>query len=340
MSEHTKFRDPKVLQIAFWVVVYLLSVYFFVNVADWKLGLAKSTFSVAMMMALFYLNYYYLSPQFYEKKRFGLYFSLSFGLVLLITLIRVPVERYFLQSSIFPMHAGMVRVLPWIVFISNGVMAVVSFTARHADLGYQLEKQQKETENKQLQAELNFLKAQINPHFLFNTLNNIYTLALLKSDEAPDMIAKLSELMRYLIYEADVPKVPFSKEVAFLQNYVSLYRLKYGNHQRLHFDVQADAEHSIEPMLFVSLVENCFKYADLDRPDGFIHLRIEASANQILLYAANSIDRRPTVEDTRHGVGLRNLQQRLDLLYPERHEVSIRAQEKSFEVSLQLFVTT
>ncbi len=337
-TERNFFRDPKILQAVFWVVVYVLSAYFFTTVAEWKMGVLKSTFSVMMMMVLFYTNYNYLSPHFYERNRYFMYLVLVCLLVLVVTLIRTPIERYFLSNSTLPLHAGLIKVTPWVVFISNGVMAVLSFTARQSALGYALEKQQKETENKQLQAELNFLKAQINPHFLFNTLNNIYTLALLKSDEAPDMIAKLSELMRYLIYEADVQKVPLSKEIAFLQNYVSLYRLKYGNHQGLRFEVKASHEAMIEPMLFVSLVENCFKYADLDRPEGFIELHLVSSGNALQFLAANSIDRRPTIEDTRHGVGLHNLQQRLTLLYPQRHELMVNAGEKRFEVHLKLIV--
>lgn len=337
-AERNFFRDPKILQAVFWVVVYVLSAYFFTTVAEWKMGVLKSTFSVIMMMALFYINYNYLSPKYYEQKRYLTYLALVCLLVLVTTLIRTPIERYFLSNSVLPLHPGLVKVTPWVAFISNGVMAVLSFTARQSALGYALEQQQKETENKQLQAELNFLKAQINPHFLFNTLNNIYTLALLKSDEAPDMIAKLSELMRYLIYEADVQKVPLSKEIAFLQNYVSLYRLKYGNHQGLRFDVNTSQEAMIEPMLFVSLVENCFKYADLDRPEGFIELNLISSDNVLRFSAANSIDRRPTIEDTRHGVGLHNLQQRLTLLYPDRHELLISSNEKRFEVRLKLIV--
>ena len=123
-----------------------------------------------------------------------------------------------------------------------------------------------------------------------------------------------------------------------MQNYVSLYRLKYGNHQRLRFEVQASKEALIEPMLFVSLVENCFKYADLDRPEGFIELNLSSSGNELRFSATNSIDRRPTIEDTRHGVGLHNLKQRLTLLYPERHELIINAVEKRFEVHLKLIV--
>lgn len=319
-----------------WAVAFLISFFFFSDFTNPLVGALKSLFTTISFMLVFYLNTQWLMPQYFEKGRYALYCGLLGLVIATVSLLRIPVELNLL--SIKPQYSrpNIIRLIPFLVIFSTTILAIISTTIQLSLNAVRYRTQKQVSENRQLEAELSFLKAQINPHFLFNTLNNLYTLALLKSDQTPDMIAKLAELMRYLIYEANSPKVPVAREISFLENYIELYRLRYGHQPNLSFEIKQESKAMIEPMLFISLVENCFKYADLDRPGSFIDIKLEASERSLLFVAHNSIDRNPNAEDQYNGIGLNNLTQRLHLLYPNQHRIEVGRHEERFEVLIEL----
>ncbi|MBD2699968.1 sensor histidine kinase [Spirosoma sp. BT702] len=191
-------------------------------------------------------------------------------------------------------------------------------------------------------AELAFLKSQVNPHFLFNTLNNIYALAYAKSDAAPGAILKLSELMRYMLYEgndqsteANGPlRVPLSKEVRYLENFVELEKLRVANAQ-VHFSVEGNTDlFRIEPLLLVSFVENAFKHGDLTDPNNPLVLDLSVRNGTLRFDTLNKKTRRQT--DAIGGIGLTNVRRRLALLYPNRHRLQISDENESYACSLEL----
>ncbi|GAB3506899.1 hypothetical protein GCM10027341_40700 [Spirosoma knui] len=193
-------------------------------------------------------------------------------------------------------------------------------------------------------AELAFLKSQVNPHFLFNTLNNIYALAYTKSDAAPGAILKLSELMRYMLYESNAAerspgvdgsvRVPLAKEVAYLEHFVELEKLRVANPQ-VQFNVEGNTDlFRIEPLLLVSFVENAFKHGDLSDPSHPLVLDLSVRNGILRFDTLNKKTSRQT--DATGGIGMANVQRRLALLYPNRHSLHITDEPTSYACSLEL----
>ncbi|GAB2534723.1 sensor histidine kinase [Spirosoma aerophilum] len=188
-------------------------------------------------------------------------------------------------------------------------------------------------------AELAFLKSQVNPHFLFNTLNNIYSLAYTKSDAAPGAILKLSELMRYMLYdshgqEGETGRVPLTKEVDYLKNYVELEKLRVAN-ANVQFTVEGNTDlFRIEPLLLVSFVENAFKHGDLTDQSHPLVLDLSVQHGTLRFDTLNKKTSRQT--DAAGGIGLANVRRRLALLYPNQHKLHITDEADSYACSLEL----
>ncbi|MBN8822420.1 MULTISPECIES: sensor histidine kinase [unclassified Spirosoma] len=201
------------------------------------------------------------------------------------------------------------------------------------------QQERSELVNERNTAELAFLKSQVNPHFLFNTLNNIYSLAYTKSDAAPGAILKLSELMRYMLYDSNgqhggTGRVPLSKEVDYLKNYVELEKLRVANANVL-FSVEGNTDlFRIEPLLLVSFVENAFKHGDLADPNQPLVLDLSIRNGRLRFDTLNKKANRQT--DASGGIGLTNVQRRLALLYPNQHTLHITNDGDSYACSLEL----
>jgi two-component system LytT family sensor kinase len=171
---------------------------------------------------------------------------------------------------------------------------------------------------------LKYLRSQLNPHFLFNTLNSIYSLSLQKSDEAPEVIVKLSDLMRYMIYECDEERVPLNKEIEFIQNYIAIEKIRYKADVRFTIEGETDGV-MIEPFLFISFIENGFKHAlNNSFTDPFIYITIKVKEDQVALSVVNNTNIDLETQAKRiHGTGLRNSKNILELLYPSSYALDI-----------------
>jgi LytS/YehU family sensor histidine kinase len=196
-----------------------------------------------------------------------------------------------------------------------------------------------ELEKEKIHTELQMLKNQVNPHFFFNTLQSLYALALKKSDELPGMILKLSDLMRYVIYEADTEKIEIQKEISFIENYLELQKLRLTKNADLRFEVGGTGgEVEIIPLLLIHFVENCFKHG-LKGEAGkvFAHIALNFNPDQIIFTAVNNQKKanQPEREQT-SGSGLENVRRRLDLHYSGRYDLKINSLESSFEVKLKI----
>lgn len=192
--------------------------------------------------------------------------------------------------------------------------------------------------NENLQTEMKFLKSQINPHFLFNALNNIYSLSVTRSEKAPDMILKLSEMLRYVLYECNNKKVALGKEIIYIQNFIDFQVLKVEGSPNLIVDYdEVDANLMVEPMLFIPFIENSFKHSTIeDLEHGFIALDLETKEEKISFKIRNSIPENHYTKDFSGGIGLQNIKKRLELLYPGKYELNIHQNEKSFSVQLTI----
>ncbi|WP_158825836.1 sensor histidine kinase [Mucilaginibacter lacusdianchii] len=189
----------------------------------------------------------------------------------------------------------------------------------------------------QLFSELNYLKAQLHPHFFFNTINNIYSLALQQSPLTAPMVARLGELMRYILYEANQRQVPLQREIQFLNGYVEVEKMRYADEKQISFEVQGvDSIHQIEPLLLLPFIENAFKHGLAEETGGgFVHIVVCRTEKELILEVVNSIpkDNRRSNEP---GIGIDNVRKRLDLLYPERYSLDVQEDEKQYHVILTL----
>jgi LytS/YehU family sensor histidine kinase len=178
----------------------------------------------------------------------------------------------------------------------------------------------------------------MNPHFLFNTLNNIYSLALVRSEKTAPLVLRLSDLLRYVIYDAQQEKVALAKEVAMLEEYIELNELQYEMPKDITFNYQLPRNGClIEPLLLIPLAENCFKHSDLaENEKGFVHLELLVSEDRIIFNADNSFNPLQHQKDEQGGVGLENIRRRLALQYPDRHELKIEKTSNRFHIQLEL----
>ena len=300
--------------------------------------LSNNVVRLIILGAAVYYNIYILIPKYLANKKFLGYL----GFLLLIVFIVSPLEAFLIYAkseNIPEMQANVLMSLNW-SFIPNFFILGTSTVVKITLDWYKNIRERQELETETMQSELRFLKSQINPHFLFNTLNSLYALTLKKSDLAPDIVLKLSEMMRYMLYECNEKWVDLSKEVNYISNYLELERLRQGNHVDIHFDVQGNvSDQKIAPLMFIPFIENCFKHGlGHHLFKGFVNIRLRVSDNEVDLFIENSKpESMPKPLHPRSGgIGLANVRRRLDLLYPGRYSLNIEDSPKTYAVNLKL----
>lgn len=193
----------------------------------------------------------------------------------------------------------------------------------------------KTIESKKTKAELALLKSQINPHFFFNTLNNLYGLTVEKSDDAPNVVLKLSDMMRYTIYMGKEDFVSLNDEIEYLQNYIELHKIRYQKKVDIQFHFNNVLEYKIAPLLYIIALENAFKHGvEKLTENAFIHVHISTENENILFEIENNYEQLET--NPKIGIGLENLKQRLKLLYPKKHQIKISKSNAVYKLSLKI----
>jgi two-component system LytT family sensor kinase len=202
----------------------------------------------------------------------------------------------------------------------------------------QTERRNKEIEHEKLQTELSFLKAQINPHFLFNTLNNIYSLAADRSDQTAAAVMKLSNIMRYVLNEAKNDFVPLEKEIEFTSHYIQLQKIRITDKTTVDFSIQGDAAgKQISPLLFLPFIENAFKYGVSTRELSPIHILLKIDDASVHLEVTNDKHLGSTLKSANNtGIGINNTRRRLELIYHNRYSLETSSSEKNFSVNLKI----
>ncbi len=192
--------------------------------------------------------------------------------------------------------------------------------------------------NESLQTELKLLKSQINPHFLFNSLNNIYALSAIDSEKTQQSISYLSDMLRYVLYECEQESVPLKKEITYIENYMKLFSLKSSKKYPFETDFKVINENiEVAPMLFIPFMENALKHSNIEKmADTFIRIKIEADTDGIQFEIENSKSESPKVTDDVGGIGIENVKKRLAILYPNRHELLINETSQAFKVNLNI----
>ena len=288
-------------------------------------------------IGLFYLNYLYLIPRFLDKKKYR-YYALSLVVVIIIFgLMKYGIGLYF--KTLILQHGNGKTMSFGSYFISAALTSIFFLflsTALKFGVDWFLnERVQRDLENQRLTAELAFLKSQINPHFLFNSLNSIYSLAYQKSDTTPEAILKLSEIMRYMLYESNDNKVDLTKELQYLQNYIDLQKIRFGNKAFVDFKITGDVgNQKIVPLLLIAFIENAFKHGVANDPSSPICLRINLDGTHLHFFMENK--KHMMNRDTEGGIGLNNVKRRLDLLYSGNYSLTIRDEANTYTCELSL----
>ncbi len=284
-----------------------------------------------MAVLFFYLNTKILIPKVLEKKGIGMYLLTIGSLVLVMVLISVGLRSNSLETDLMDGRFMLGTLFP-ILFIFS-----LSTTYQILNDFHRKQQSEKERENERLKSELSFLRSQISPHFLFNILNSIVSLARFKPESVEPATIQLAELMRYMLYESDETKVTVDQEVNYLKSYIDLQTLRLGKKVQIAFEVGPVNENfSIEPMLLIPFVENAFKHGIgmIHQPAIIVQLRIEGDV--LYFMVKNKVSMQPDdPKDHRSGIGLKNVERRLNLLYPQ-HKLSLVQSEGWYEVQLTL----
>ena len=293
-------------------------------------------------MIFTYSIIYWLMPRFLFKGYYG-WTAIALFLIVLGTSICSAMLSIFLVDPIrLSIGAPVVRntfVAAMMAGMRGGTM-VGGFAAaiRLVKVWYLKQEAYQQIDREKLQAELQLLKSQIHPHFLFNTLNNLYSLTLQKSDHSPTIVVKLSELLRYMLYDCNAPEVLLTKEIEFIRNYIGLEQLRYGERLDMSINISGDCEHKlIAPLLLIPFLENAFKHGTSEQLEqAWMHVELSVQDTTLTFKVINS--REASEHDTTYvgGIGLQNVRKRLQLLYADRHELRIIAKEETFMIVLTL----
>lgn len=299
----------------------------------------KELIRLGTLMLAVYTNLLIFIPRFIERNQYRRFVFSNVLLIVVISLFTIEIADHLLPEKEYR-HPDTLRFI-WIsihttMFIT--VTSLIHFTKKWIQLK-DLALNIKELEKDKLETELDSLKAQINPHFLFNTLNNIYSLSLVKSDEAPDVILRLSDLMRYIIYDCKDETVPLKDEIEFIKNYINLERLRLQEHINISFSSDIENENKkIAPLLFIPLIENAFKHSNRDNSKALINISIEEKELEgVKLIIENTKDREVAQKNNKYGgLGIENVKKRLELIYPAKHSLIIKDMEDFFIASMEV----
>jgi len=322
-------RKYKVLKhLLFWVFIYADELLSFIDItAPLEVGFLPVVTEILGDMAFVYINLYYLLPRFFYQGKVVQYVLYTIMTILLIV-------GY--NQLVFPIEYDPVDMISLIIasIIVNAGMLFMAVALKLISQWHNDNAQIMELREENLKTELAYLKTQVNPHFLFNTLNNVYVMSKKKDDNVPETIMQLSELLRYQLYECSGDSVPLKNEVNYLKNYIKLEQLRRDSLEVV-FDLRVtDTNMSIRPLIFLPFVENSFKYSNTNSGTDKIVITIESKENILIFRCKNN-------KGTLHsgvsgGIGLENASRRLELSYPESHTLTINDGNDHFEVLVEI----
>ena len=325
-----------VYHVGFWLLATLVLLWLEAPI-DSGVKLSSSLVSIGFYAAIVYFNLDYLIPNYFAEKTVWRYFALFVAACLIATPLRA-LTLHLITASDPVMNMAAAQRLD-LILLSHLVAGSASTMLKVAGDWRRNSQERRLHESQRLQSELKFLRSQVNPHFLFNTLNSLYALTLRKSDRAPETVLKLSNMMRYMLYDSNSRTVPLSQEVDYIRNYIDLERLRHGDKANVVFDIEGViTDQVIAPMVFVTFVENAFKHGMSRLIQGaYVHIMLLIDRDELRFHIENAMPP-PSADATKQpgGIGLINVQRRLELLYPDRHELQTLAAKKHYAVDLYL----
>ncbi len=323
---------------AYWVLVtgfFLYEKKYLIYKTNLPYFFACVSGRIALLILIAYLNLHYFLPIYLLAKRYWAYFTAVILSVIMYVLLQSLYDYYLYGFVVGPMYnSNLLDAISYNFFSALWYLGLMLALKLSLDWYGQQSLIQRITLEK-LNAEVDFLRAQVNPHFLFNILNNLYALTLKKSDMAPDVVLRLSAMMEYMLYDSNDDYVPLHKELSYLQSYIELERLRFSEGAIIDLNINNIADgKKIAPLLLLPLVENAFKHGlSKQTENAWLKVDISLVRQGLRLEVVNSkpLHASPT---TKGGIGLANLRKRLELLYPGRHQLEMEDQTNSFKAKL------
>lgn len=337
------------VHVAVWACFFLLPIVFFPRPRDTNFQFSEAMIGMFICMDLYLILFYYfnrsiLIPKLLTNKKWFWYILTIIGCLILFLCIRKLFENAIRlelppqarrrigndrsHSFLYP-FTGFSAVFFLVLTVSTCTKVIQEW------LG--IERKRQEIETEKLATELSFLKTQINPHFLFNTLNNIYSLAMVKSEATADAVLKLSSIMRYVLTETKNDTVPLDKEIAFVKHYIELQKVRLTDKVSIELIISGNTDSkNIAPLVLIPFIENAFKYGISTKEISKIYFGIVCNDNSICFTAKNNIINKQNGNGENTGIGLKNTKRRLELLYPAKHTLTVTEENNQFMVHLIL----
>ena len=337
--KNTKFRIPLKYHLIFWLSYFSLNLirwgsYF----DDYWYSLKSNLVEFPLHIVLTYFTIYFLVPKFILTKRYAWFFFLFICALSALYVTRTGFNYLLVSKNIWPEAEGVQNAFQFnhILAVILGEVYVVAFVgAIKLTVEWISEKQKADTLKKlQLRTELNFLKSQIQPHFFFNTLNNLYALTLEKSEIAPSVVLKLSDIMQYVLYDVKEPLIYLSTEIKYIQNYLDLEKMRHGENMNVTINIKGDISGiKIPPLLFLPFIENCFKHGAQENNLLKVTIGFKIKENKKLIFTTenNFVANAPTKN---HGIGNRNVLRRLELLFNKSFELKSKIDKDKYKVKM------
>ena len=326
----------------FWIVFY-----FFLVIADNSgnpLGIKMLSLGIRFVFFIIVVtfNIYYLFPRLLKKDKLYTYLFSLIIISLVITPIEVVIHYLALSypqfafEEVFTLKNNASYFLGiFFIAFSSSIYQIINDWMEH-------QRERKDLQRQNLKSELRFLKNQINPHFFFNTLNSLYALTLKKSDKAPEIVLKLSDMMRYMLYESNERIISLEQEITYIKSYLDLEQIRHGENFKMSITIKGDPlGHKIAPLLFISFLENSFKHGiDHELKSGYVDIEVNIGAKDIELKVTNSLPQESLLpipgKKKSGGIGLSNVRRRLNILYPNRYTLHTDVENDKYKIQLTL----
>lgn len=324
---------------AYWVMVTLIFIYdrtYLIQKAGLPNFFICVVVRVSLLIALAWANIHWLIPRYLLRGRYGGYFVWVFLLLLGYLLVQSFYDFYLFGYVLGPSRYASLSTSLIYNFTHTSLYLLLTVALKFSMDWYEQKKLLQEIQVEKLQAEVNYLRSQVNPHFLFNALNNLYALTLKKSDEAPEVVLKLAELMEYMLYESEDARVPLEKEINYLNNYLELEKIRQGNNADIRLTVTGNMNKCwIPPFLILPLVENAFKHG-VNRAVHNAYLFISVNIAEDLEIRIENNKSNNQGPEHNGGIGLLNLRKRLELLYPGKYILETVDGSDKYQVYLKI----
>ena len=353
-------KNTRFFHLLGWVGYYIILIIFYSSVFNFDVAFYKATQTVFIHLLLFYTNTLLLMPLFLDKKKIALYFILVISLIIFTVVIIHYINTYLkplldLPVNIRPTNRFQdinishninrekfrtVKLTGQLLRYFSSSVAIILLSIVYKMLIDKIMKKKRDISlrNEYLNSEMRFLKSQINPHFLFNSLNNIFTLVEIKDDKAAGMLMKLSNMLRHMLYECNEELVPVKTELNYIKDYLELQQLKTRFRQNIKAEFNVtNSETKIPSLILIPFIENSFKHSNIENIDeGWITMQLNLTNNKFHFIISNSISSNTIFKDSIGGIGLDNVKKRLKLLYAEKSNIEIIKSDNNFTVTLKI----